>query len=261
MKPEPSAPSRFSLGTWTLSKNSSAVSWALSPILSRLRPRSKPVHAALDDQQADALVAGVGVGARDHDHEVGQDAVADERLRAVEDVVVALVDRAGPDALEVRAGARLGHRDRRDQLAADQAGQPALLLLVVRQRADVGDDHVVVHREAEPAGAGAGDLLGEHHVVAEVLDPGAAVLLVDVEAEQPGLAGLEPDLAVDLAVLLPLLVVGDDLLLQEGAGGGAEVLVLLLVDRGLVRQRCAPSVSVLRLSSSSIEAGPIRLSS
>ena len=42
MKPEPSAPSRFSLGTSTLSKNSSAVSWALSPILSRLRPRSKP---------------------------------------------------------------------------------------------------------------------------------------------------------------------------------------------------------------------------
>ena len=41
-KPEPSAPSRFALGTSTLSKNSSAVSWAFSPILSRLRPRSKP---------------------------------------------------------------------------------------------------------------------------------------------------------------------------------------------------------------------------
>ena len=41
-KPEPSAPSRFALGTSTLSKNSSAVSWALRPILSSLRPRSNP---------------------------------------------------------------------------------------------------------------------------------------------------------------------------------------------------------------------------
>ena len=46
MKPWPSVPSRLSLGTSTLSKNSSAVSWALSPILSRLRPRSKPAIPA-----------------------------------------------------------------------------------------------------------------------------------------------------------------------------------------------------------------------
>ncbi len=42
MKPAPSSPSRFALGTATLSKNSSAVSWAFMPTLSRLRPRSKP---------------------------------------------------------------------------------------------------------------------------------------------------------------------------------------------------------------------------
>ena len=138
---EARSPPRRAGSPWapaTLSKNSSAVSWALRPILSRLRPRSKPGHPALDDEQADALVAGVRVGARDHDHEVGEDAVADERLGAVEHVVVALVDGGGADALQVRAGARLGHRDRGDQLAADQPGQPAPLLLVGRQRADVG---------------------------------------------------------------------------------------------------------------------------
>ena len=41
-KPEPSAPRRFSFGTRTSVKDSSAVSWACSPILARLRPRSKP---------------------------------------------------------------------------------------------------------------------------------------------------------------------------------------------------------------------------
>ena len=38
----PSSPSRLATGTRTSSKNSSAVSWACMPILSRLRPRSKP---------------------------------------------------------------------------------------------------------------------------------------------------------------------------------------------------------------------------
>src|SRR5664279_1362419 len=42
MKPWPSSPTRLAVGTRTLSKNSSAVSCAFRPILSRLRPRSKP---------------------------------------------------------------------------------------------------------------------------------------------------------------------------------------------------------------------------
>ena len=67
--------------------------------------------------------------------------------------------------------------------------------------------------------AAAGHLLGDDGVVAEVGCPAAAVLLVELEAEQALLAGLEPDLAVDDAVGLPLLVVGDDLLLEEGAHG------------------------------------------
>ena len=39
------------------------------------------LHAALDDQQREALRALVGVGLRDDDHQVGVDAVGDERLR------------------------------------------------------------------------------------------------------------------------------------------------------------------------------------
>ena len=89
---------------------------------------------ALDDEQRDPLVAGLGVGPGDHDHQVGQDAVGDEGLLAVEDVVVAGVDGGGADALQVGAGPGLGHRDRRDELAGAQPGQPARLLLVGRRR-------------------------------------------------------------------------------------------------------------------------------
>ncbi len=89
------------------------------------------LHAALDDQQREALRALVGVGARHDDHQVGVDAVGDEGLGPVEDVVVALFDRPGLDALQVAAGAGLGHRDRGDELAGAELGQPALLLLLV----------------------------------------------------------------------------------------------------------------------------------
>ena len=40
--PPPSSPSRLPAGTRTSLKNSSEVSWACMPTLSRLRPRSKP---------------------------------------------------------------------------------------------------------------------------------------------------------------------------------------------------------------------------
>lgn len=44
--------------------------------------------------------------------------------------MIALTLRARPNALQVRAGVRFGHRDRTDQLAAGHAGQVTLLLLL-----------------------------------------------------------------------------------------------------------------------------------
>ena len=196
------------------------------------------LHAALDHEQRDALVAGLGVGARDDDDQVGQDAVGDERLGPVEDVVVALVDRGGADALEVGARARLGHRDRRDLRAADEVREPALLLLVVRAGDEVRHDHVVEQREGRAVDAAPGHLLADHHVVAEVGRAPAAVLLVELESEQALRARLGPHVAVDDPVLLPLVVVGDDLLVEERADRVAEGLVLLVED--LARHRSPP---------------------
>src|SRR5690606_38199445 len=137
----------------------------------------------------------------------------------------------GTDALQVGARPRLGHRDRGDRLAAHAAGQPALLLLVGAERDEVRDDDVAVHREPRAPRARPGELLGHDRVVTEVVDARTAVLLGHVEAEHPELACPGPELAGHLPGGVPLLVVGGDLLLDEGAHGLAERLVLVVEDR------------------------------
>ena len=239
MKPPPSSPSRLFAGTRTSSKNSSAVSCAFMPILSRLRPRSKPfMPRSTTSRLKPRPPLGLRVGLGDHDHEVAQDAVGDERLGAVEDPVVAVLLGVRLQPLQVRPGAGLRHGDRGDDLAVDEAGQPALLLLVGRQVQQVGRHDVVVEREAHAATADADDLLGDDAVVAEVLDPAAAVLLRDVGAEQALLAGLEPHLAGDDAGLLPLRVVRRDVLVAEGPDAVAEGFVLGFVETSLHGTGC-----------------------
>ena len=98
-----------------------------------------------------------------------------------------------------------------------EAGQPALLLLLGGEVAQVRPDDVVVQAEADAARADPGHLLVEDGVVAEVADPAAAELLLDVHAEQPLRAAGEPHLAGHDAVLLPLVVEGRDGLLGPAA--------------------------------------------
>ena len=71
-------------------------------------------------------------------------------------------------AAQVRAGARLGHRDRGDAARRGEAGQPARLLLVVGEVEQVRRDDVVLQRKLSPTDAGVGDLLVEDRVEAEV---------------------------------------------------------------------------------------------
>ena len=81
-------------------------------------------------------VARLVAGAHGGDVEVRAHAVGDERLGAVDQP--AAVDRAGAGAQrgDVRAGVRLGDRQRADPLAADRGREPALLLL---RGAEAGD--------------------------------------------------------------------------------------------------------------------------
>lgn len=112
-------------------------------------PTGEALHAAFDDQQREALVTGLGIGARHHDDEVGVDARGDERLGTVEDPVVPPVaDRRGLDARQVAARARLGHGNRTDELTGDVPRQPPLLLLLGGEVGEVRADDVVLQTQA-----------------------------------------------------------------------------------------------------------------
>ena len=90
----------------------------------------------VDEEHRRALVrARVGVGDRHDDEEVGDRRVGAEPLAAADDVLVALLDRA---RLAAASGptlrVRLGHAERRVQVAGEQRVQPALLLLLACPR-------------------------------------------------------------------------------------------------------------------------------
>jgi hypothetical protein len=130
------------------------------------------------------------------------------------------------DALQVRARARLGHGDGGHGLAAGHLRQPVLLL---RGRAEVDDvvgDDVRVQREAAGRVTHARLLLHEDHGV-EAVHARPAELGGHGAAQQAQLTGLVPQVAVDVLLRLPLLLVRGDLGLEEAARGGAEGLVVL----------------------------------
>jgi hypothetical protein len=126
-------------------KNSSAVSWLRCPILSSLLEAGGRV---LDHQQAHPLMPLRRVGLdREHDG-VAVEAVGDEGLRAVDDVVVAVEPGGGADRREVGAGPGLGHGDRAHPHPGDHAGQPAAALLLVGRGEEVRQHDVVVQGDA-----------------------------------------------------------------------------------------------------------------
>ena len=182
--------------------------------------------ATLDDHQAYALGAFGRVGLAGDDHQVGELAIGDEDLLARDHQLIAVTDRLGLDALQVGSGTRLGHRDGADHLAGNHLRQPFLLLLLSAVLEDVGRDDLRMQVIAAAGGVGVGQFLHEHGAV-EKIGPQAAVFLRHRTAKESLLAGLQPGLAADLAVLLPLVVVGGDLLVDEALDGVPEHAVLL----------------------------------
>ena len=88
--------------------------------------------------------------------------------------------------------------------------------------------------EVDAAVAACRGLLRDDHVVAEVWVSTAAVLLGHRHAEKALLAGLQPDTAVDDLLLLPLLVIGRHVPIEERAVGLAEQTVLGLEEGAVV---------------------------
>ena len=149
------------------------------------------------------------------DHQVGKDTVGDVGLGAIQQPVISLVLGARLHAGKIGAGVRLGHRDRHDGLAADQAWQEALLLLLGAEVLQVGRDQTAMQRDEIAAVAVRRVLLDQDLLVAEVLQPEPAVLLVGPHAQVAGVAGLPERLAVHDAGRAPALGVRADLGLEE----------------------------------------------
>jgi hypothetical protein len=81
----------------------------------------RPIFGVHDHDRG-AAGALVGVGFRDDEDHAGERAIGDEGFGAVEDVLIALREGAGADALQVGAGAGFSHRDGADDFAARQTG-------------------------------------------------------------------------------------------------------------------------------------------
>src|SRR5437868_6569691 len=83
----------------------------------------------LHHYERDALGALLWIGLGDDADQIGGLAVGDERLGAADRILVALALRGRAHRLQVRAGARLGHRNRSDEFSRRHSRQPALALL------------------------------------------------------------------------------------------------------------------------------------
>ena len=137
--------------------------------------------------------AGVGLGV-DHQH-VGIGPVGDPHLGAVEHVAVAPLvgaQRACATTSEPAPGSLMASAPTCSP--RDQLGQVLPLLLRRAVAADLVDAEVGVRAVGKPdRGRGAADLLHRDHV-REIAHAGAAVLLLDGDAEQPERAELAPEI-------------------------------------------------------------------
>ena len=120
-----------SAGRRTPSRISSAVTDARSDSFLWISRRGEPGGVGRDHEAADAVV-----GPRPHDGDVGDGAVGDPHLGAVEHPVVAVALGRGAHAAGVGAEVGLGQAEAADRLAGRHARQPLLLLLLGAERVD-----------------------------------------------------------------------------------------------------------------------------
>ncbi|MNP48884.1 hypothetical protein D3C76_1430330 [compost metagenome] len=127
--------------------------------------------------------------------------------------MVTLVDGGGAHARQVGTGAGLGHGHGEDGFATDDPRQEARFLLGVAVLGDVGATEGGMQRDHEARLIDVGQFLGHDLLVAEVLQPGAAIFLVRPGQQETHLPRLLPHAAVDYPGVLPLFLVRHHLFL------------------------------------------------
>ena len=140
--PSPSFPMRFASGTSQSVNESSVQAVAWMPSFFSSLPHFESGRAAFDHQRSDSFFAFCGIGVHIDDRSVGHAAIGDPRLRAVDDVAVALEHRVGRERRRIRASLRFGERVAADFFAARE-GREEFLFLLVSCRSDESDRNTV----------------------------------------------------------------------------------------------------------------------
>src|ERR1700676_1948111 len=78
----------------------------------------------------------------------------------------------------------------------------------------------------------------EHHHVEQIVEPETAVLLGNRAAEHSGFARLQPEIARNDLILLPLVMVGTNFTMDEGAHHVAKLLVFRLEEASFEHRFC-----------------------
>ena len=179
-----------------------------------------------DDEQGQPAAALVLPGPRDHQQGLRLVDPGDVVLGAVQDPVVAVLARRGRDAQGVRARVRLGDREHHLDGAAGQAGQPGPALLVGAESGDhLGRDRGR-HEQQEQRRARGGDLLADQGEFGQP-SPAAAVLLRNVDADEPSVAEGLPQFGAGAAGRGPFGVIAGPELGGNAGHGGPERPVFL----------------------------------
>jgi hypothetical protein len=161
LKPSPSAPSRHAD---VVERERGRVGRALAHLLEVLLDRDAG-RAHRDHESRDPAVAGCRIGLREHDRPLGVAGVRDERLRAIEDVLVAVPCGRRSQRRDVGAGTGLREGKRADDRAIGQRRQPTCLLLVGAEEDDGAGAQAVGEDRGPDSGAAPVDLLADEHAV------------------------------------------------------------------------------------------------
>ena len=145
LKPSPGAPIMAEAGTRTRSNFSRAS--GCGAMTSMRSATEKPGNFAGQQKSGKALGAGAFAGAREHDVKVGDAAVGNPGLFAVEDIAVAVALGGQRDIGDIGAGLLLGQREGGDRAAAARALEPVALLGVAEQADRPGAE--ALHGEGE----------------------------------------------------------------------------------------------------------------
>ncbi len=185
----------------------------------------KPGVPFLDEEAADR-----SLGLRPDDGDVGDAAVRDPRLRAVEDPRVAVFARVRAHAAGVRAEVGLGETEAADRLAGGKLRNPVVALLFRAVGVDRIHDETRLHgRERAQARVAALELLHDQ-AVGHVAEAGKVVFL-DRRAEQPHLRHLRHEVVGKLLLAIRMLDDRKHFLIDEIAHGLAHHQLLFGEER------------------------------